>query len=92
MSATVTPTDKVTEDYWTVSLNATKTSVPATRGKIRVYLHEKLVDLSKTVTINVNGVKKFESIPTLDRNIMVEYLAFFFDPQRIFPAFADLTL
>ncbi len=92
MSVTVTPTDQVTEDYWTLNINASKTSVPATSGKIRVYLHEKLVDLSKPVTINVNGVKKYEGTPALDRRTMVESLAFFFDPQRIFPTSVDVAV
>ncbi|MBD5256454.1 MAG: hypothetical protein HDS50_02335, partial [Bacteroides sp.] len=60
--------------------------------KLRIYLDENLVDLSKPVIITVNGNKKFEGTVSTDRRTMTESLAFFFDPRRIFPASVDVTV
>lgn len=92
MSVSVSPTDKVSQDGWTVNVGTSKTSLPANKGKLRIYLDENLVDLSKPVIITVNGNKKFEGTVSTDRRTMTESLAFFFDPRRIFPASVDVTV
>lgn len=40
----------------------------------------------------VNGSKKFEETVTLDEWFMIESLALFHDPQRIFPVAEDVTV
>ncbi|MDE7471684.1 MAG: hypothetical protein K2M57_09615 [Paramuribaculum sp.] len=60
--------------------------------KIRIYLNDQLADLNKPVTVMVNGSKKFEETVTLDEWFMIESLALFHDPQRIFPVAEDVTV
>lgn len=91
-SVNVRPDESVSENGWTISVGVKKTSTPATRGKIRIYLCKELVDLAKPVTVTVNGLKKYEGTVTLDRRTMIESLAFFFDPRRIFPAAVDVCV
>lgn len=91
-SVTVTPDRQVSEDGWTMNTGATRTKVAATKGKVRIYLSDKLVDLTKPVTVTVNGAKKYEGTPQLDRNTMVESIAFFYDPKRIFPTYVDVEI
>lgn len=91
-SVTVTPDRQVSENGWTMNTGATRTKEPATKGKVRIYLSDKLVDLTKPVTVTVNGDKKYEGMPQLDRNTMVESIAFFYDPKRIFPTYIDVEI
>lgn len=92
LSTKITPSDLVSEDGWTMNIAVTKTSTPATKGKIRVYLDKNLVDLTKPVEIKVNGVSKFNAVPALDRRVMAESVALFFDPLRVFPAAVDVEI
>ena len=56
------------------------------KGKIRIYLNNNLVDLSKPVSVRANGKLLFHGMvqPTLQD--MVNSLATYYDPERIFPA------
>lgn len=80
------------EEGWSMNVGAKVTREPATKGTVRIYLNKELVDLSKPVTVTVNGAKKFEGTVTLDRRTMIESLALYFDPARIFPASIDVTV
>lgn len=91
-SVHVTPDDEVSENGWTMKLGATRTFTPATKGAVRIYLNDKLVDLSRPVTINVNGKQRFKGKVKMNGKYMVESLGEFFDPERIFPAAVDVTV
>ena len=58
----------------------------ATKGKVTVYLNEKLFDLSKPVKVIVNGKEKFNGKVKPSLKAFVESCAEFFDPERVFPA------
>lgn len=91
-SVHVTPDDEVSENGWTMKLGATRTFTPATKGAVRIYLNDKLVDLSRPVTINVNGKQRFKGKVKMNGKYMVESLGEYFDPERIFPAAVDVTV
>jgi len=57
-----------------------------TQGKVRIYLNQDLVNMSRPVTITVNGKVLFRGMlkPTLGD--MARSLATFYDPERIYPA------
>lgn len=86
---TDTPVDPGTG---TINVGVTKTYTPATTGRLRIYLNNTLVDLTKPVTINVNGRKAFSGIVTPDMRHIVETTRFFFDPLRLYPAAVDVDI
>lgn len=63
-----------------------------TGGAFRIYLNNKLVDLSREVTLTVNGKQLFRG--TLQPNLadMVNSCALYFDRDRVFPASIDVNL
>lgn len=58
---------------------------PATDGAFTLYLDEQLVSLDRPVTVRVNGRKVFSGKLRPNYRHMVESLATFSDPQRIYP-------
>lgn len=92
MEVNVTPSDLVQESGWDVNIGVAKTVKDASKGKVTIYLNDKLVDLDSPVTITVNGVKKFEGKVTLDERYMTESLAEWGDPQRVFPAAVTVSV
>ncbi len=56
---------------------------------LRVYLSSKMMNLSKEVEINVNGINKFKNIPTLDQDLSQEIKK---DPGFKFDGYIDLTI
>lgn len=92
MEVNVTPSDYVQEDGWAMNIGADRTVKDAAKGKVTIYLNDKLVDLASPVTVTVNGVKKYEGKVSLDERFMTESLAEWGDPQRIFPAAVTVTV
>lgn len=78
--------------YANLVLDFNRTYSTNVTGMYRVYLNNELVDLSREVTLTVNGVKVFQGVlqPTLDN--MVNSCALFFDHKRVFPASIDVNL
>ncbi len=64
----------------------------ASKGKLRIYLNEEEYDLSKPVTLLLNGKEIFSGIVTPTLGTMVESCALFFDPERLFPAAIDVDI
>lgn len=75
-----------------IDLKFSKTYSEATSGIFRVYLNDKLVDLSKDVTLTVNGKTAFSGRLVPDVSMMARSCALFGDPQRIFPCGIDVDL
>lgn len=75
-----------------ITVDYRKTYTPATTGRFTVYLNDKLVDMSKDVTLMVNGRKVFKGKlkPTLDD--MVNSCARYYDRARIYPASIQVDL
>lgn len=64
----------------------------ATSGKFTVFLDEHLVDLSKPVTVIVNGKPAFRGKLRLNVANLIRSIAVFYDPQRLFPAAVEVDL
>lgn len=88
----VEPSCPVTENGWTINTGAERRVRPAERGRVRIYLDNELVDLSKPVTVNVNGRRCFRGKIGSDIRNMAESVMEFHDPRRIFPAALTVEL
>lgn len=91
-NVTLTPSEPASGSGWSMNIGVDKSYTQATRGKVRIYLNNDLVDLSKPVTVNVNGVEKFNGIVALDMRNLVESCALFYDPFRVFPASVEVDI
>lgn len=91
-NVTLMPSEPASGAGWSVNIGVDKTYKPATKGKVRIYLNNDLVDLTKPVTIKVNGVEKFNGTVTLDTRNLVESCAIFYDPFRVFPASVEVSV
>lgn len=67
-----------------------KTYRPAIGGRFTLYLDEELVDLRRPVTVLVNGRVAWHGRLRPDRRRMMESLATWLDPDRIYPCGLDL--
>jgi len=72
--------------------NGKKEAVPATNLNLRVYLSNFLVDLSKKVTITLNGKKVFDGIVSPSAEAIILSTAERGDPTQVFPAQVKIQL
>lgn len=86
----VTYTTIERDPNWGIELKFTKAYTPARHGKFIVYLNDKLVDLSKKVTVRVNGRKVFHGKLTCSIANLVNSCAAYYDPQRLYPAAVEV--
>lgn len=77
---------------WSMNVGESKTFVPASKGRIVIYLNDSLVDLSEPVTVVVNGQEKFRGKVDMTLRDMVESCAEFFDPARLYPASVEVSI
>ncbi len=77
---------------WGIEMRYNKQYTPATKGRVTIYLCPELVDLSRPVTVAVNGKEVFKGKPTLERRHIVNSCAAFFDPARLYPAAVEVDL
>ncbi len=63
-----------------------KTYTPAHGGSFVLYLDERWVDLKRPVTVRVNGQSVYQGRIALSYQTMMESLATYSDPERIYPA------
>jgi predicted esterase len=75
-----------TDPQWGIELTFAKSYAPAAKGTIRIFLNDSLVDLSKPVTVIVNGTKRFEGKVKPSLEDMALSCAAYGDPRRVFPA------
>lgn len=87
VSYTTTQTDK----QWGIEMKFSRSWSEATGGRLRVYLNDRLVDMSREVTVIVNGRQAFKGRIKPDLRDMVNSCAEFFDPCRIYPASVDIS-
>lgn len=76
---------------WGIEMKFKKDYVPATGGRLTLFLCNELVDLSKPVVLRVNGKKVYDDKVKSNLKNLVNSCAFFFDPQRLYPAAIDVT-
>jgi len=69
-----------------------KTYTPATQGRFKIYLGDKLVDLSKEVVLTVNGRELYRGVLQPNLADMVNSCAEYYDPERVYPASIDVDL
>lgn len=81
-----------TDPHWGIELKSKKHYSPATKGKITVYLNEKLVDLNRKITLTVNGRKAFHGTVKPELRHLVNSCASFFDPERLYPAAIEVDI
>lgn len=77
---------------WGIEMKFAKKHTQAHTGKVIVYLNDELVDLSKKVTLTVNGKKVFDGKVKADLKHIINSCATFFDPQRLYPAAIEVEL
>lgn len=77
---------RTTETQDGIEMAFRRTYSNVNKGKIRVYLNDKLVDLSKPVRIVANDKLLFEGMVTPNVQDMVKSCATYFDPERVFSA------
>ena len=86
---TVTPGPPMVSGLY---ISETKEYIPAAYGDIVIYLNNSLVDLSQPVTVNVNGVKKFNGMVKPSVQNLVKSCAEYFDPMRLYPAAVEVSV
>ena len=77
---------------WGLPLKFAKSFVPATKGKVLVYLNNNLVDLSKELTLTVNGREAFKGMVKPELRHLVNSCATFYDSLRLFPAAIEVNI
>jgi len=80
------------DSQWGIEMKFEKKYVPATKGKVIIYLCDELIDLKKKITVTVNGKLAFQGKVKPDLKDMVNSCAAFFDPRRIYPASVEVEL
>lgn len=88
----VTYTTTEVDPDWGIEMKFAKSRVPATRGKLTVYLCDELVDPEREVTLTVNGKEAFRGMLRPDLKHLVNSCAAFFDPRRLYPAAVEIDL
>lgn len=74
-----------------ITLRFERTYTKSKGGTVRIYLNEDMVNLKKSVTVYVNGEKRFSGRLTPDVASMMGSVRAFYDPLRIFPASVDVS-
>ena len=69
-----------------------KTYTPATKGRFKIYLSDKLVELGKEVVLTVNGRELFRGVLQPNLTDMVNSCAEYYDPERVYAASIDVDL
>lgn len=80
------------DSIWGIELKFNREYQMAENGKFTVYLNEKLVDLSRSVRLTVNGRLVHDGELVCTTTHMLNSLLVFADPQRIYPAAISVTL
>lgn len=75
-----------------IAMYFSKRYANVSRGKVRIYLNEKEYDLSQPVKVILNGKEIFHGMVGTDLKTMVESCAYFYDPERLFPAAIDVDI
>ena len=78
------------DPYYGIELDNTRLYRPARHGKVRIYLSEELVDLSRPVTVYVNGTLLGRYDLELSRSTLCQSCCLWGDPLRLFPSVVTL--
>ncbi len=75
-----------------IAMKFARSYSPSGNGRFIVYLNSAMVDVSKPVTVEVNGSIVFKGRLKADIKNMVNSCAVFFDPARVFPYAVEVVL
>jgi hypothetical protein len=88
-----TPAESATQSVWAVNKGGNAFDITAENAKkLKVYLHPKMVDFAKPVTITVNGKEVFKKEVKPDVKTMLELAREFDDRGRIFYAAVEVDV
>lgn len=79
------------DHQWDIDMKFKKSHQEATGGRLTVYLCEELVDLSKPVTLTVNGKLIYKGKVKPEWKHLVNSCAAYFDPMRLYPAAIEVS-
>ncbi len=80
------------EDKHGMPIAYDKTYTSVSGGKLGIFLGSELVDLTKEVTVNINGKQAWKGIPELKIENLVNSCALYYDPYRLYPAYVEVDL
>lgn len=81
-----------TDPYYGIEMKFSRKYTPATKGRIRLYFNDRMVDASEDVVLTVNGTEAFRGKLEASVDNMVNSCALFFDPMRVYPYSVDIDL
>ncbi len=88
-----TPAESAAQAVWAVNKGGNAIEIVAENAKkLRIYLHPKMVDFAKAVSITINGKKAFEKKVAADAKTMIELAREFDDRGRIFHAMVEVDV
>lgn len=77
---------------WGIELTFSRTYTRSEKGNITIFLNQDLADLNKPVTIYINDKQVYKAKPKAGAGAMMQSLATFGDPLRIFPVAINLQV
>lgn len=80
------------EPKWNIPIKHDKHYVPATEGRLTLYLSEEMVDLDKKVKLTINGKEVFNGKAKHDMKHLINSCTCFFDPQRLYTTGIEVEL
>ena len=80
-----------TDPYYGIQLKFSRTYTPSSNGRATIFLDDRLVDLSRPVSVYVDGRLVQRKKLTLDTAHILRSIAAFGDPERIFPAAVEIA-
>lgn len=78
------------DSIWGIDMKFRRNLAPASNGSITIYLNRALVNLSRSVTVVLNGNVVFHGRVRENLGTMVNSCALFGDPRRIYTAQVDV--
>jgi predicted esterase len=84
--------EKVQAADWQKPLADSGETAPASGLTLRIWLHESLLDLTKLVTISINGKEVSSAVPKPQLSSLCESLMQFGDPELSYPCYVDVTV
>lgn len=79
-------TTTFTDPMWDIDMFFSRRYSPAEHGRLRIFLSEELADLSRPLTISVNGHTLYQGRAAISRETMLQAARLWGDPLRLFPA------
>ena len=86
----VTYTSVMKDQQWGIDMKFNRSYTKAQGGKLRIYLNEQLVDLTKPITVIVNDKQVYQGIITPRLEDMLNSCVEYFDPYRVYPGSVEI--